>query len=366
MSHNPNGLGKSTKSRIHNITGLQVQEFLFKLEAIAPHLPLKIPLHELLSLDDYDAGEATGKHVLQEVSIVGHLRRIGALDRTVERCIELGAGTGRLSDRLQRITNASLDHVLIDRQDFAENQCRDRVLRARLAKTIPLQNKKPVIQREVVDIGSLDLQKYCCDSNGKQKQCLCMSKHLCGPACDLAIGAISRLAHYERDKQQQKLIPGAIATCCHYLCTWESFSGQSFWKGLGLSKDDFVVAVTASQWASMHSNSAKEKNASGQNVTKKLKVSRDELAGLPDLKEVADRAFSALKAVDKITHHTYVPSEEFERNFSRTDKASLGVKLKRLLDLARAARLQELGYSVQLVRYTTRSIEDRLLVMHIP
>jgi hypothetical protein len=56
------------------------------------------------------------------------------------------------------------------------------------------------------------------------------------------------------------------------------------------------------------------------------------------------------------------PSDEFEKSFSNAEKGSLGIKLKQLLDLARAAQLQELGYTVELVRYTTRSIEDRLIV----
>jgi tRNA:m4X modification enzyme len=356
MSHNPNGLGKSTRSRIHNITGSQIQELLAKLAVLVSHLPLDLPLHELLSSDDYFPGEAAGKHVLQEVSIVGHLRRIGALTGAVERAIELGAGTGRLSDRLQRITQASLDHVMIDRQDFSENQCRDRVLRARLAKISKQdEQQERLIQRVVVDIGSLNLQDYCC-GGVVEKKCLCMSKHLCGPACDLTIAAMSRM------EKQHPLPSGAIATCCHYLCTWESFAGQAFWKALGLGEDDFVVAVTASQWASLQSTTKSSNNT--ETPTKKRKVDTDKLVTLPDLKEVALQACMALKA--DTTPRAFVPSEEFEQNYSREEKVALGIQLKRLLDLARAARLQDLGYSVQLVRYTTRSIEDRLLVVHLP
>jgi tRNA:m4X modification enzyme len=165
-----------------------------------------------------------------------------------------------------------------------------------------------------------------------------------------------------RMEQQHLLPPGAIATCCHYLCTWESFAGKAFWKALGLGEDDFVVAVTASQWASLQSTTKSSNNA--ETTTKKRKVDTDELAMLPDLKEVALQACMALKA--DTTPRASVPSEEFEQNFSREEKVALGIQLKRLLDLARAACLQELGYSVQLVRYTTRSIEDRLLVVHLP
>ena len=47
MSHDSNGLGKSTQTRIHNITGTQVQALLAKLDILKPHLNLDFPLEEL-------------------------------------------------------------------------------------------------------------------------------------------------------------------------------------------------------------------------------------------------------------------------------------------------------------------------------
>ena len=63
---------------------------------------------------------------------------------------------------------------------------------------------------------------------------------------------------------------------------------------------------------------------------------------------------------------SFVPSDEFERTFTRNDKVRLGIRLKRLLDLARAAKLQAIGYDVELIRYTSTSVEDRLLVIMAP
>ena len=125
MSHQDNPSAGS-RTRISNVTGLQVQKLLAKLEVISRYIPLELELHEILSSDDFTVGEVSGnntddgggsgggggKHVLQEASIIGHLRWIGALKDDTTRAIELGAGTGRLSDRLQRVTNASLDHIL--------------------------------------------------------------------------------------------------------------------------------------------------------------------------------------------------------------------------------------------------------------
>ena len=56
-------------------------------------------------------------------------------------------------------------------------------------------------------------------------------------------------------------------------------------------------------------------------------------------------------------------SEVFERSFSREEKRKLGKTCKLLLDLGRAEYLRSRGYAtVRLVRYTTRSKEDILLL----
>jgi tRNA:m4X modification enzyme len=318
-------LGTTAQNRIQNIRGVQVQALLAKLDVLLPHLP-DFPLQELESSEDYTKGEANGKHVLQEVSIIGHLRLIQALEGA-QVAIELGAGTGRLSDRLQRTTNSQLQHILVDRQSFEPNQTRDRAMITR--------GKRPdCVQRLVMDVASLDLGQY------NNKKCFCMSKHLCGPACDLAIVAFSRTAIRP---------PCALATCCHYLCTWESFVGCEFWLCLGLSEKDFEVAVTASQWASMKKQA---KDTTRENNLNDYT--------LPNLAQIAAIAGAALK--EHTLPQPTLSSDEFERTFSRQEKVALGIQCKRLLDLARAAHLQKLGYKVKLVRYTTKSVEDRLVL----
>jgi tRNA:m4X modification enzyme len=328
------------------ITGTQVQRLLAKLQVIDKFLP-NIKLSEILSTTDYNTGEANcnqdekgGKHVLQEVSIIGHLRRINALHDDTTTAIELGAGTGRLSDRLQRVTNAKLTHILIDRQDF-EHHCRDRVLRARC------RSPERQIKRVVADIGSLKIHDYSSINTS-----FCMSKHLCGPACDLAITSLSRMAE---QTTPQFLPPAAIATCCHYLCTWESFTGKDFWLAMGLTTEDFIVATTCSQWASLQRKKSLNNETNASTETKML----------PNLLQVAHSAKASLDEMDMSTCEIqFLPSKEFEKMYSREEKAVLGIKLKQLFDLSRAAFCQQLGYKeVELVRYTTRSTEDRLLIL---
>lgn len=450
---------KNRKAKISEITGAQVQSLLAKLDLIwdalggdgadPPLLPLRF--HEVLSRCDYDlSGEANsnngkngsgendgsgaGKHVLQEASILGHLRRIGALPapdgdeggdgnneetsttkswrkrrrRRRRRCcaVELGAGTARLSDRLSRSTGGTMDHVLIDRKEFAPSQTRDRHMAARARELaeddddeddeVWEDRRAPRILRVTSDIAALNLADFVAsddgdddvDDQGRQVQRTSsssapttrfMSKHLCGPACDAVIAGLgsgcSVIPHQHQQQQRRSATrpppPIALATCCHYLCTFESFSGKRFWTALGLTREDFKVAAAASQWASLGKKKRNKRKRGavvngGSNTTSDPDPAGPQQQLPPNLMEVAERARrSAARAEESGTapKRAVVPSDEFERTFSREEKAELGRKLKQLLDLSRAARFQELGYgSVDLVRYTSQSLEDRLLL----
>ncbi|GFH55808.1 hypothetical protein CTEN210_12284 [Chaetoceros tenuissimus] len=364
MSHQPEtDLGKRSRSKISNITGMQVQSLLHKLQIIQPFLP-NIPFCEIISDQDYDKGEANvsnneknGKHVLQEVSIIGHLRRIQAL-KTCNRAIELGAGTARLSDRLQKVTECKLDHVLIDRQEFHDNHCRNRILKARICKCCKDTGKdRRKVERVTVDIGSLKMEQFLCEVDGdcNKIQALCMSKHLCGPACDLALSSLSRAV----DKINC-MPPTAIATCCHYLCDWDCFSGKDFWIALGLTEEDFIVATTVSQWASLQDKKKMKRDSSNKNDL------QESITPLPNLFQVASQIKDALANVDEEEQaNNFISSQEFERTFSREAKAQLGIRLKQLFDFSRASFCQQIGYEhVELVRYTTLSVENRLLIMY--
>ena len=380
-------LGKSARNRIHSITGDQVQRLLLKLDVISSRLPFlsSLPMQELTSSRDCMPGEVAagsdggkvakgnsgmGRHVLQESSVLGHLRRIGAFDnidddevsfqqQKQQIAIEFGAGTGRLSERLQRCTKQGMRHILIDRQEFTPNQCRDGAMRNRAADTC---NGESSVERITGDIADFRFGEYCFsqvdgdNGNGPKSticNCFCMSKHLCGPACDLAIAALGG-----DDVPSHSRPPFAFATCCHYLCNWESFSGKDYWLRLGLTEDDFEVAVAASQWYSI-----KGGRKNNQVVTEgaRNEQAREELSQ-NDLISVIDNTGQVLKNLDEDALRPSMPSKDFEQLFAREEKARLGGIVKRLLDLSRVARLQEMGYKAELVLYTTRSIENRLLV----
>jgi len=428
------GSGLAAPTRTMQVSGDEVQNLLAKLNSTSSFLPL-MPYQELLSPEHYSENEKHGKHVLQEASIIGHLARIGALGPQTTRAIELGAGTGRLSDRLQRITCGRLGHILVDRQEFKPRSCRDRSMQARLQKMGAPEEGRVV--RIVSDIASFDFDSLSSepstvgDSGGAgnsegnsppppHPSALCMSKHLCGPACDLALAALGRVSTQGAGmKERNERRPFCcLATCCHYLCTWDTFHGREFWLAFGLTQEDFKVAVATTQWATLKatpsspsigssSSSSSRRDGrkgdsirvgrSGQETATNAAAADNNGADdgeensewLPDFREVVQRARAALDRsragpvhegpgfgngssnddedpgtkVDKRNTSPRVPSAEFERTFSRVAKAALGRRAKELLDLCRAAWLQQaLGYRVKLVRFTTNSVEDRLLV----
>jgi hypothetical protein len=82
--------------------------------------------------------------------------------------------------------------------------------------------------------------------------------------------------------------------------------------------------------------------------------------------DLAANAKHALEEAGSVSEEGFLPSAEFEATFTKDEKALLGMRLKQLLDLARAACCQkQAGYkNVELIRYTTKSIDDRLLVLY--
>ena len=409
------GTGRAAPSRITAATGIEVQRLRWKLDLVLQALP-PLPLEELL--DDGQAtktsrrrpGQVGGKHWQQEVSIVGHLARIGGLSDPTTVAVELGAGTARLSERLQQMTGARFSHVLVDRQQFKGRACSDHAMRKRASPSGQPSDAPPdAVVRLVKDIAAFDF--------AADRRQLCISKHLCGPACDLAVEALRRAPPHRRP-------PCCLATCCHYLCRWDDFSGRPFWEACGLDEEEFRAAVATSQWACMQPEpepcAAPNQEAAPQEsqwtcMLPKLDVSDGTAAlpvatmlasaeatastkatasaeaaalakaaassvgmqgdaslpnlgaisepsrWLPDLFELARSA--RMRLISGPPPPAFMDSAEFERTFPRKEKIRLGRHVKCMLDYSRAAALQrELGYSVRLVRYTTRSVEDRLLV----
>lgn len=318
----------ATTTAVSTVSGQEVQSLIAKMDRAAHILPFANPLDVPLQDRSSTAACATSKqlhappkHITQIESLGNNLMDAGLCQPGTTFC-ELGCGTAKLSDHISHMLNGRSSHVLIDRQTFGKTRLRDGAIAAR---TKGIGN----VRRITMDIGDIDdLTSVCGVDN-----VVVVSKHLCGSAADLSIRCCSR-----------SRTPMAVATCCHYLCTWDQFSNTQFFETLGFTKRDFQVLTIVSQWASMrqqaHCNMTNSNNSDTQWPTLRA------LVPFPTT----------------IFPEHCIDSNEFENSFSRRDKAILGKRCKLFLDTARAYKLQELGYLVKLVRYTQMSIEDHLLL----
>jgi len=133
---------------------------------------------------------------------------------------------------------------------------------------------------------------------GFGRRLVCVAKHSCGPAADLILG------------RAPAGTPLYVATCCHHLCTWAAYAGRGAWAARALDRRDFEHAVRLSAWATL----------------------------------------------DDADHGGAAPAGGGE---NRDEMKALGARCKRLLD---ACRVDDLGGSARLLRYTSASVENRLIV----
>lgn len=309
---------------VSTVTGEEVQYLIAKLDRATPFLPVSSPLD--LPLQDFSLPDASTQHHappkhLKQVESLGNHLQAANLCHTGTTFCELGCGTAKLSDHVCQMMNGACSHVLIDRKAFgSKTRLRDGSIAATAQS----------MKRITMDIADIDDLSSTCGA-----RVVVISKHLCGPAADLSIQCCAPIS------------PMAVATCCHYLCKWDSFCNTGFFEELGFSERDFEVLTIVSQWASMGKPS-KEVQSQSPSLTHS------------DVGWVQPSSFASLPV--EIQLENLVDSKEFERSFPRTKKAELGKRCKLFLDLARAYRLHKLGYRVKLVRYTTMSLEDHLLL----
>ena len=411
----------TTTTAVSSVSGLEVQHLLVKLNRVAPFLPWSLPEDvELLDLSPpscpSDKKNNPPKHLQQARSMVRHMdcfwnTRDEDDDETKEDdnddddddeteivVVEFGCGTAKLSEQVhlyhqqqqqQKTTRKKrkrrMRFVLMDRQDRFAHQhtrVRDRAIRQNNTTTTTTTTPVQRITQDIQELTSLHqrLQEEQeasntttttttkktktnnnndnNNSNGRVLVVVAIAKHLCGPATDYACRS---LQHGERI---------AIAPCCRYLCQWES-TNPSFFTKLGFTQRDFAVCVIVSQWATMKQPKTKKKiNLPKEQEQQHLHCGKEGDATpvrppppppWPRLPELPPTPLSS-SSLDDNDSCFFVDSKTFESTFSRSDKIALGQRCKLLIDTARAYRLQDRGYTVRLVRYTTLSLEDYLLL----
>ena len=213
-----------------------------------------LPLFDL-SRDEIEAGLATAeseyriksggpRHLHQQASLVGHLRRIGALEKlgsTEKTCtnnrivLEVGAGrgmTGLVVSAISAATGVSTKLIMVEKAGSRAKA--DTVLR-----NLPKENKTLSYP---FDLQSIDWERLQCDlahvdmasvlrkdglvdgSQGavgtSKSQVIVVAKHLCGVGTDLALKSLEPV--------RDKISACIFATCCHGACSWSGYVGRDY------------------------------------------------------------------------------------------------------------------------------------------
>ncbi|CAB9515479.1 m(4)X modification enzyme TRM13 homolog [Seminavis robusta] len=349
---------EKSSAGVSTVSGEEVQVLVLKLERCKGTLLSELPLVDLSQQRDAVKKAPPPKHLVQTESIFRHLEHLGIMSSQGVPCfIELGCGTAKLSDHVSERLGGQCSHVLIDKKaasSFKAERLRDGSIRHRLQPShrfvriaADLQDKdllRSVMLDELTKTTSPSLK----DTHATKTNFIAISKHLCGAAADYAIQGLDYFASVDTCHAPP---PFVVATCCHHRCEEVSFSNMDFFRYLGFSRRDFEVLQKVTHWFSI-----KVKRADLDEAT------NDEggvqYASLPPL---PPEPFSM--DIEGFSSSQLVPSQKFEREFTREEKAALGKRCKLALDTARGHALKRIGYSdIRFVRYTTHSLEDTLLI----
>ena len=249
------------------------------------------------------------RHYAQFAAIVTAMKQYGLVHATPTNSpvyVEFGAGRGYLSHFLSD-TCENLDIILLERRAYrfkAERSMRERagsILRLQVdIKDVVLHGLERLNSREFIGFG----------------------KHLCGAATDYALRAC--FSPPSANFGKERLAKGfAVATCCHHLCSWDSYINRPFLVQMGFDLNEFHLLTKISSWATLS-------DAHGGVYRNQTGHSNCELA---------------LRPVEKLM---------------------LGRRAKLILDEGRVRWLLSLGLKAKLLTYVDASVspENILLLVH--
>lgn len=183
------------------------------------------------------------RHLHQQASLIGHLRRIGVLlPRPNESSIlmpeveflEMGAGRGMLGLLAAGVAAAcgapKVRLVLVERAGARSKA--DTVLRKAKESTTYMKLRDVDWSRIQCDLAHVHVPSILASKSGdcaavvgvkrkeptNSKQLVVVAKHLCGAGTDLALKSLQGL----------DVDVCLMATCCHGVCSWDLYIGRNF------------------------------------------------------------------------------------------------------------------------------------------
>ncbi|KAI3404847.2 TRM13 [Candida oxycetoniae] len=190
------------------------------------------------------------KHVLQQSSLIGNLKRLHLLS---PECfyVEFGCGKGELSRYVNQCIleenrgredsdSSHYGYGLIDR---GTNRLK---ADSKIVSDSETSSLHPLIKRSKIDIKDLNLDLFLKEVN--PTKLVVISKHLCGAATDLTLKSLLNSCIF----QNNQFCGVLIAMCCRHLCSYDQLLPQSkkYLYNLGFkSRQSFDTLKKMVSWA---------------------------------------------------------------------------------------------------------------------
>eukprot|EP00941_MAST-03F_sp_MAST-3F-sp1_P005261 g5261.t1 len=174
--------------------------------------------------------------------------------------------------RIESIPIRLPNYILIDRMKFRSKKKADHHIRGTIRKFREFLNEKNItsplqggeVFRITDDIRNVSVNKIQeIQKCGSESNLIFTSKHLCGPALELALRCASEAS---QNKYSTKVVFG---TCCHHLLSYNTCY-KNFFDVSGFSANDVDVMAKATSWATLslktkHHSSDEKKKEVGEN-----------------------------------------------------------------------------------------------------
>lgn len=204
------------------------QKYISILKGILEFKPLEFSISEHTSLKKRLSEVSNQKHVVQQSSLIGNMKRRGFLD--IDKFyIEYGCGKGELSRFVNLCVLEEIQTDNIGKVNYGYGFIDRGVNRMKVDSKIikDCQDKSesinPIIKRSRIDIKDLNVDKFLEDVD--VSNVVVISKHLCGAATDLTFKLLLNSSLLNRDIS--KFGGLLIAMCCRHACSYEQLLPES-------------------------------------------------------------------------------------------------------------------------------------------
>jgi len=327
-------LSQVPDEKLINIIGMLMTTYKATIEG---NIELEYLEHSVLQeeLNNPEYGPGVLKHLIQNASLLGHLKASGLLDLG-NMFIEFGSGRGQLTYWLTKAVPdpSTCEFVLVDRAS-QRHKFDNRLKDTEQIKLLRLR----------ADISDLSLSHV--QSQLPEKKVVGISKHLCGAATDLSIRCLTKTL------DETELGGLIIALCCHHRCDWTSYVGKKFLIEQGYTEEYFPLLCSLSSWATCGSGKPRSK--------------------MKDQEDNNPNKESTKVQSSEISHNTEKESQLNIDRYTRlqldqSTREEIGRQAKRILDYGRLKYLEEnTKLDLKLKYYTDTSISlENVLIVSTP